>query len=301
MGSVFDYSFILSLNENDYPQYLSQAYFIKTGCKLNLKHPKNINEKIQWLKLYDCIPIKTTLTDKVLVRDYVKEKIGEDFLKPVLWVGKNFNDIPFSDLPNAFIIKANHGCKWHFIIKDKENFLNNNALFEMVKIHFEGWLTQTFFGWSDFETQYKNIVPQIIIEPYLQENVNEFCEEIEVWCFNSEPKIIQKYKRLKNFSEKNVITLNDAFQPINLRFNNDDNIVSGKVDDILKNAVSLSQKLTEGFNLARIDWMIYKNKLFFEEITFTPYSGFIQFPDECSDWNVKLGKMLNLKGEKYAK
>ena len=54
-------------------------------------------------------------TDKVAVRDYVKEKIGEEYLKPVLQICNNFDEIDFDKLPNAFVIKCNHGCKWQFI------------------------------------------------------------------------------------------------------------------------------------------------------------------------------------------
>ena len=101
---VFDYNFLMSLDEKDYSKYLSQAYFIKTGKKLNLRKPKTINEKIQWLKIYDNLAIKTLLTDKVLVRDWIKEKISDEYLKSVLWVGKSFDSIPFDSLPNFLLL-----------------------------------------------------------------------------------------------------------------------------------------------------------------------------------------------------
>ena len=47
---------------------------------LNLDTPKTFNEKIQWLKLYNSIPIKSYLSDKYLVRKWVKEKIGDEHL-----------------------------------------------------------------------------------------------------------------------------------------------------------------------------------------------------------------------------
>ena len=145
-SSVFDYNFLMNLKEQDYPKYLSQSYYIKFGQKLNLRHPKTINEKIQWLKLYDNIPMKTLLSDKVLVRDWVKEKIGEKYIKPILWTGNNFNDIPFNSLPDNFIIKANHGCSWNIFIKDKNKFLLNEKLFQYTKEQIDGWMDQKFFG-----------------------------------------------------------------------------------------------------------------------------------------------------------
>ena len=131
--SVFDYDFMMSLNEKDYPYYLSQAYLVKTGQKLNLRHPKTLNEKIQWLKIYDNKPIKSQLTDKILVRDWVREEIGDEYLKPVLWIGDKFDDIPFDSLPISFIVKCNHGCKWQYIIKNKQEFLNKKDLLIQLK------------------------------------------------------------------------------------------------------------------------------------------------------------------------
>ena len=80
--------------------YLKVWFFKKTGQILNLYDPKTFNEKIQWLKLYDSTPIKTRLADKYLVRDWVKEKIGEEYLIPLLGVWDKFDDIDFDKLPD---------------------------------------------------------------------------------------------------------------------------------------------------------------------------------------------------------
>ncbi len=289
--AVFDYNFLMSLNEKDYKKYLCQAYYIKTGQKLNLKHPKTLNEKIQWLKLFDNKQQKSELTDKVLVRDWVREKIGDEYLKPVLWIGDKFDDIPFSSLPFSFIVKCNHGCKWQFIIKDKDKFLNEKRLFNTIKMYTDNWLIQSFFGWSDFETQYLNINPKIIIEPLFIE-----FEEVEVLCFNGEAKVIQKFK-YDNKRTRFYHTFDENFNSINLSFRAEEKYFETQADEILKKAVELSKTLANGFKFVRIDWMFYQNKLHFGEMTFTPYSGFIFFAENHNELQIKLGKILNLKGD----
>ena len=298
--SVFDYDFLMSLDEKDYPYYLSQAYLVKTGQKLNLRHPKTLNEKIQWLKIYDNKPIKTTLTDKILVRDWVKEKIGEEYLKPVLWIGDKFDDIPFDIMPDSFIVKCNHGCKWQFTVKNKQDFLSNTDVFNSSKMYIDNWLIQSFFGWSDFETQYLNINPKIIIEPLLIENLSEEPEEIEVWCFNGKEKIIQKctkvYKKNK-FSHRQISSFDENFNKNSIKFYSNNEIIQTEPDELLKQAKDLSETLAKDFKLVRVDWMIYKNKLYFAEMTFTPHSGFIFFTENHNELQIKLGNMLNLKGD----
>lgn len=293
--SVFDYSFIMSLDEKDYEKYLSYAYFIKEKKTLNLKNPKTVNEKIQWLKMNDNLPIKAQLTDKVLVRDWVKDKIGEKYLKNVLWVGKEFDKIPFDSLPDSFIIKTNHGCKWHFIVKNKQTFLANSQLFRITKITVDNWMTQSFFGWSDFETQYKNIAPQIIVEELYRDANTKGTTEFEVWCFNGEPKISQEIRK-ENKEPRVVSTYDENLKNIDLKFDKSDIIKKQECNDYLLKAVELSKILCKDFKLVRVDWMLHNNQLYFCEMTFTPYSGFISFPNEYQQWQLTLGKMLNLKG-----
>ena len=47
---------------------LSKIYYrILIHEKLNLKNPKTLNEKMQWLKLYDQNPLHTQMVDKYLL------------------------------------------------------------------------------------------------------------------------------------------------------------------------------------------------------------------------------------------
>lgn len=293
-ASVFNYRFMLYLDEKEYPKYLAKAYYIKSGQKLNLRNPRTINEKIQWLKLYDNIPIKTKLTDKLLVRDWVLSEIGEEYLKPVLQVCDGYNDILFDELPNSIVIKCNHGCKWHFIVKNKKELLNNNRLSQFIEQQITGWLEQTFFAWSNFETQYKNIKPKLLIEPYFSNNILQ----VQVWCFNGQPKIIQKIwiENTDNKKITKVSTFDENYNFIDLNFTKA-TLEKTDAEEILKETVRLSKKLSEKFKFVRVDWMVTDNKLYFEEMTFTPFSGFIVLSEDQKHWHKELGKMLNLKGE----
>ena len=134
-----------------YPVYLKDFYFHKTGKQLDLENPQTFNEKIQWLKLYDSTPLKTKLADKYLVRDWVKEKIGEEYLIPLLGVWENFDDIDFDKLPDKFVLKANHGSAWNIIVTDKNSFDKKSA-----KKKFDKWL-RTDYSLKSFETHYRNI------------------------------------------------------------------------------------------------------------------------------------------------
>ncbi len=297
---VFNYAFLLDVSEDDYPFFLSEAYLIKFGRKLNLKNPKTINEKIQWLKLYDNLPIKKQLTDKVLVRDWVKEKIGEECLKPVLWTGDKFDDIPFEEFPKNFIIKCSHASKWNIEIKDKQKVLTTPAIYNLIRNKINEYLNKSFFYQSDFETQYKGIIPRLIIEPMLIENPDESEFEYEIYCFNSKPKIFRKYKVDLTIHKSLVSTFDENYKKIDLSFFSEVEVPTEfDADDNLKKAVELSKVLSKEFKFVRVDWIIYKNMLYFGEMTFSPHSGFFVFGEKNKKWQLELGNMLNLKGAKY--
>ena len=102
----------------NYPVLLKEWYFNCTGENLDLDNPKTYNEKLQWMKLYDDNSLKTILSDKYLVRNWIKEKVGEEYLIPLLGVYNNFDEINFKELPNQFVIKCNHGSGYNIIVKE---------------------------------------------------------------------------------------------------------------------------------------------------------------------------------------
>ncbi len=100
--------------------FIKRTFKKSFGYNLNLENPKTFSEKIQWLKLNDRKPLHTLCADKYAVREYIKEKIGEQYLIPLVYHTDNPSDIIPDNLPDyPFIIKTNHGCGEHIIVKDK--------------------------------------------------------------------------------------------------------------------------------------------------------------------------------------
>lgn len=118
---------------NEYAMAIKSDYEKVTGKTLDIHSPRTYSEKIQYLKLYDDNPMRTQLTDKVLVRDWIKETIGEKYLIPIIGVYECFNDIDFDLLPNQFVLKTNHGSGWNVIVKDYKECYRDYALHEKEK------------------------------------------------------------------------------------------------------------------------------------------------------------------------
>ena len=99
-------------------------YRLEMGKKLDLKNPRTMNEKLQWLKLYNRKEEYKALVDKVKVKEVVANKIGKEYVVPILGVWDSFDEIDFDKLPNQFVLKTNHsgGNTGVIIVPDKSKF-----------------------------------------------------------------------------------------------------------------------------------------------------------------------------------
>ena len=91
----------------------------KLGRPLEELNPFTAEDKVQYRKLYGNHALYAFLADKYAVREFVAERVGPDHLIPLYGVYDRLSPEIFDDLPNRFIIKATHGCKWHQIVRDK--------------------------------------------------------------------------------------------------------------------------------------------------------------------------------------
>ena len=60
--------------------------------------------------------------DKYNVRQYIKTKIGEEHLIPLIAVYQSVEQIDFDSLPNQFVLKCSHDSGSTIICKDKAEF-----------------------------------------------------------------------------------------------------------------------------------------------------------------------------------
>ena len=89
-------------DRENYVENIKQSFKNYYGYDLDLENPKTLSKKMMWLRVYDNTPLKTKCADKYLVREYVKEKIGEEYLIPLLGVYDNFDDIDFDNNYNTW-------------------------------------------------------------------------------------------------------------------------------------------------------------------------------------------------------
>lgn len=272
------------LSPSLYPEELKKWYKKNTGMELNLNSPKTFNEKLQWLKIYNATPLKTKLADKYLVRDWVKEKIGEEYLTPLIGVYDRFEDINIKELPERFALKCNHGASWNIIVKDKKDFNSKEA-----QKKFKKWLKTNFAFHAGLEMQYKNIPPKILVEEYLDIPNNPI--EYKMFCFNGKFEFC--LLELDFFGSNPQRAFYDRnWQECPFKIGKMPKKSLDKKPKNFDKMVELAEILCQGFAFVRVDFYDVNGKIYFGEMTFTSGSGLSYF--EPQEYNLKLGEMITL-------
>lgn len=262
---LYFHYFVLNISRH-FPHLLPDKYIVKAlfytelRQKLNLKDPKTFNEKLQWLKLYDRRPKYTSMVDKYLVKEFVARIIGEEYIIPTLGVWNSFDEIPFDELPERFVLKTTHDSGTVIICKDKNNFDKEAACRIISKS-----LSENFY-FKGREWPYKNVEPRIIAEQYLEDEEGEL-KDYKIFTFNGKPEIIEiDYDRFKEH-HRNLYTTKWEQIEAQIIYPSDPSRQFAK-PEVLDKLLMLSEKLSAGIPHVRTDFYILGNKIYFGELTF---------------------------------
>ena len=267
--------------------YLKVLYRVIMGRKLNLKNPKEYNEKLQWLKLNDRKPEYSTMVDKYEVRGYIGDLLGDKYLIPCLGIYDSVDDIDIDALPDRFVLKCTHDSGSVEICKDKSSFDIEGARHRLSQAMKRNYYA-TYREWP-----YKYVKPRIIAEGYLEGDGGDL-KDYKVMCFNGEAKIIEVHEN--RFVEGKVHTQTFYDREWNIVPLTQIETVTvdrpgerpRQLDEILR----LSELIAKNMYHARIDWYIEGDKIYFGEITFFDGSGFESF--STPEMERMLGDMIKI-------
>jgi hypothetical protein len=267
-----------------YANFLYEHY---TGKKLNLDNPIEFNEKIQWYKVFYRPKILNQLVDKYAVRDYVKDKIGEQYLNDIYGVYVRPEDISYEKLPQKFVIKATHSSGHNLIVKDKVT-LNKTRTNKLLK----KWLGINQYYRAGQEWAYKDVQPRLIVEEFIKDDMRESLTDYKFYCFDGKVKFmeihIDREEKLKvaNFDlDFNKLPFNKM--PL-------ENRIEEHIDKPVNfnEMIELSEKLAGNFPFVRVDFYSINGKTIFGEMTFYPSDGRKEY--QPNNYNTILGNYFKL-------
>lgn len=246
----------------------------------NLTDPETFNDFI----LHRCLnpePHWSVLADKLAVREFVAERIGEEHLIPLIAVPEVFTEAVFASLPDAFVMKANHGCGYVRIVEDKRR-----TSFDELNRLAQAWLAEDFSR-TNRERHYRPIKPRLYFEQLLVDGAGRIPSDLKMNMFGRDAAGPIIYAGV--VSDRFDTPHGDVFD---VRWNRLDLAVGHYPRSDVPPAppphwdeiVRLATRLVEGLGYVRLDLYVPDGKVYFGELTFTPGAGVFPFHPDRYDY-----------------
>lgn len=252
---------------------LEKRWLQFTGMPIDWNNPQTLNEKIQWLICYSDTAEWTRLADKILVREYVKEKGLGNILIPLVGTWKDARDIDFEALPDKCVLKCNHDSG-SVVIIDKSKGYNKEAVITKLNRRLK-----IKYGYLLCEPHYNKIKPCILCEKFLDldtTGVSTSPIDYKVFCYNGKPDVVWvAYNRNSEYVEHESYDLQWNHKPeweaAHYYYRQGRGIIP--CPKCLPQMLESARILSAGFPQVRIDFYDIDGTLYFGEMTFTSDSG----------------------------
>lgn len=252
------------------------------GYSLDWDNPQTYNEKLNWVKIYDQNPLYTTLVDKIEVKKYVDDVLGEGYTFPVYGIWEKPEDINFDELPNEFVLKCNHNSAVGLTIcKDKANGVifkgkrddDSNMSYEQVREWLQEGLDQEHYS-SHIEWAYKNVKRRIFAEKFMSNGDGSDLSDYKFFCFNGEPKFVWVGT---NYNPTHFDILTIDWENQNVEYGYTCSPTPLEKPEGYEEMVEIARKLSKGIPHVRIDLYNIDGKIYFGEFTFYTWGGIVPF------------------------
>lgn len=273
-------------------QELEKHWLSFAGKPIDWNNLKTLNEKIQWLIAFSDTTEWTRLADKLLVREYVKDKGLENLLIPLVGIWKHARDIDFDALPDKCVLKCNHDSGSAIII-DKAQIYDKKKIIDKLN----SALTQKF-GQYTCEPHYFGIKPRILCEEFIDldsKGLSSSPIDYKVFCYNGEPDMILTiYNRTAQSAELESHDLNWTHRPEWEANHRKYRKGSGGIPrpESLEQMLNAARILSKDFPQVRVDFYDCKGKLYFGEMTFTSDCG--RMPYFSEEYQNRAGSLIDL-------
>jgi len=237
----------------------------------SIKKPRTFSEKVLHRKYYANRKIYSKLADKFLVRKYIADCIGPEYLTELLFETDDPEKLlQMLDWTNV-AIKPNHGAGMIKLIGSQApSEAEKRAIIKYCK----KWL-KLDFSTAAREIHYRFIKRRILVERLLGDGITP-PTDYKFHCFKNQDGQINYV----------LLVINDRFSATPSRgyyldslddcvvaYGGGNHAIPSEHAPFLQQAIQLNTILAADFDYVRVDWHVDSGKLFFGELTFTPGAG----------------------------
>jgi hypothetical protein len=270
--------------------FVPWQYALQNGRAPDLRAPKDLSEKLCWMKLHVRSELQARCSDKIAVRDYVTATIGADALVPLILTTKDADDVnPSTITAPRFVVKLNHDSGGVFVCDRRETFD-----WEGVRRRLRQRIRQNYF-YEAREPGYRAIEPRIVVEEHLAGGSDVPILDYKFWTFHGRVELIQISRIVlgdQGIVESFHLFLDRAWKKLAIRKHKPLLDEVPPRPEALEALIEAAERLARPFPFCRVDLYRVEGRLRFGELTFFPSGGFVRFvPDEAER---RLGDLLHL-------
>lgn len=261
---------------------MGNLVFLKNHHRLiNYRNPQLLDEKLLILRggVFRNNDLISRCADKVAVRHYVKECApGMDrYLVELLGVYSRAEDIDWDNLPNKFVAKCSHGSGYNIVVRDKSD-VDRKKVYSKLNY----WLDENY-GIVSSELQYKKIVPQIVIEKFIEGKNDDL--PVDYKFFASRGDVICCLLVTGRGRKVERIYVDTEFRDLNLVNEYTGADYRTLKPDSYEEMIDVARLLSRDFPFVRVDLYDADGKVYFGELTFTPHGcNHDYLSDDAQTW-----------------
>lgn len=261
---------------------IAMGYRDAFGHFPDLIRPRTFNEWLQRSKLVNRKWRYRAFADKILVRDFVRERIGSDVLTNLVWTGTDLSEARKRALPDKFVIKTNNGSGTNLIVTDAASLDWHRAQTQTRE-----WMEHdhsVHYG----EWQYRWIEPRLLIEEFLEGTNGGVPVDYKFFCFHGKVRIVQV--DLDRFQNHTRLLCDHTFSPLPVALHYPRAMREVSKPASFRRMVEIAEALSADEPFLRVD-LYDANGPKFGELTLHPGSGLERFTPP--EWDRRLFDFLH--------
>jgi len=241
-----------------------RRYRWKFGHWPNPIGPQKFNQLILLRKIWNRDPRIARLADKLAVKDYVSEKLGDAWVIPTLWSGDRLPPREERNWPLPFVVKVNNGCGWNIFVRDEQA-----CNWPEIEAKCREWMSTTY-GLELGEWQYARMPSRIMIEPLVNFG-HGLPMDVKFWVFHGRVEFIHVVTNRERGFKVAFYDRDWNWLPYDQGY--DIETAGVPRPSCLAEMIRGAEKLAADFSYVRVDLYEVHGKPLFGELTFTPGSG----------------------------
>lgn len=271
---------------------LSHGCWPRALADFRLRHttrtPVTLSEKMRYRLAYDRRPILRTFADKVAVRDYVAERIGETYLTHLYGIYGSAADLRLDGVPEEFVCKASHGSGASVIVWKGAPRVPlpadpRDTGWELFTVHPDDVRLATLRAYAerwlslDYEYApgrlpewgYRGIPRRILVEELLLTPEGAIPSDLKFWAFDGAVMMVNVIS--SRFGETRGDLFTRDWRVIPGTFANyRRSPVPPPRPDNLDELIEIAEALAAGMDMVRVDLYNLAGRVVFGEMTASP-------------------------------